>query len=56
VENDLGVSRTFDLSPSMASLKVPPEFLQAGTAYKFEVLAIASNRNRTVTEGTFVTP
>lgn len=56
VENGLGVSRTIDLSPSMASLKVPPEFLTAGAEYTFEVLAIAANGNRTITEGTFVTP
>jgi len=40
----------------MASLKVPPEFLTAGAEYTFEVLAIAANGNRTITEGTFVTP
>lgn len=52
---DGGASMTVDLSTSARSLKVPPEFLQADTEYKFEVLAISENGNRTITERTFKT-
>jgi hypothetical protein len=54
-DEDLGVEMAVDLRPSVTSLKVPPEFLQPGTEYKVEVLAIATNGNKTITEGTFVT-
>jgi hypothetical protein len=30
---------------------VPPEFLEVGTVYKFEVLAIEAGGNQTITEG-----
>lgn len=45
-----------DLPASVTSLKVPPEFfLQADTIHKFEVLAIESGRNQTITSGEFKT-
>ncbi|MDQ3698877.1 MAG: fibronectin type III domain-containing protein [Gemmatimonadota bacterium] len=56
VENEaLGVALTVDVPPSVTSMQVPPAFLQPGTTYKAEVLAIAANGNKTITEGTFVT-
>lgn len=56
VENDdLGVGMTVDLLGSTTSLQVPPTFLEPGREYKVEVLAIAGNGNRTITEGTFNT-
>ena len=56
-DNDqLGTAlRTFDikLPPSsrpIQSVTVPPEFLEPGTEYKFEVLAIEAGGNQTITE------
>jgi fibronectin type III domain protein len=37
------------------SVKVPPEFLEPGTDYNFEVLAIEAGGNQTITEGSFRT-
>jgi len=50
-------SRTFDVNlPGTAtSVTVPPEFLEPGTAYIFEVLAIEIGGNQTITEGSFST-
>jgi hypothetical protein len=57
-DNDqLGAApRTFDIklpatSAPTQSVTVPPEFLEAGTEYKFEVLAIEAGGNQTITEG-----
>jgi hypothetical protein len=36
-------------------LTIPAEFLEPGTEYAFEILAIADNGNQTITEGCFVT-
>jgi hypothetical protein len=36
-------------------LRVPPQFLQPGMEYKIEILTIAENGNRIITEGTFET-
>lgn len=36
-------------------VRIPPEFLQPGTDYKFEVLAIERSGNQTITEGEFST-
>jgi hypothetical protein len=44
-----------DLPASDSSVTVPAEFLDPGTDYKFEVLAIADNANQTIHEGTFTT-
>ncbi|HEV8577742.1 MAG TPA: fibronectin type III domain-containing protein [Thermoanaerobaculia bacterium] len=37
------------------SVTVPPQFLEAGTDYKFEVLAIEAGGNQTISEGSFRT-
>lgn len=43
------------LPATASSLKVPPEFLEAGKPYKFEVLAIEVGGNQSITEGEFST-
>ena len=53
--SDLGVELSADVKPPATRLTVPPEFLQRGTQYTVEVLAIATNRNKTITQGSFVT-
>ncbi|MCI0452652.1 MAG: hypothetical protein L0Z51_09745 [Candidatus Latescibacteria bacterium] len=56
VENDAtGMSMEVTVSSSTSSLHVPPTFLEPNTEYKAEILAIAPNGNRTITESTFVT-
>lgn len=42
-----------DLPATARQLTVPPEFLQRGTDYKVEVLAIESSGNQTLTEKSF---
>jgi hypothetical protein len=58
-DNDqLGVApRIFDVKlPTVTSVTVPPEFLEPGTQYKFEVLVIEAGGNQSITEGNpFVT-
>lgn len=44
-----------DLPASVTAVTVPAEFLEPGTDYKFEVLAIAEGGDQTITEGTFTT-
>lgn len=44
-----------DLPASDTSVTVSPEFLEPGTDYKFEVLAIADSHNQTIHEGSFST-
>jgi hypothetical protein len=56
LENAREIAVSFDLDPLTTSLTVPSDFLEPGTAYRVDVLAIASNGNRTVTETAFVTP
>ncbi|MCZ6695606.1 MAG: hypothetical protein O7A63_03600 [Acidobacteria bacterium] len=46
---------TADLGPTTTSVTVPPEFMQPGTAYKFEVLAIEASGNQTISEREFET-
>jgi len=50
-------SQTLDIHmpASVTAMRVPHEFLQPKTAYKFEVLAIADNGNQTITASTFST-
>ncbi len=57
VEREEGDLRVFsvEVDPSTTSVTVPPEFMQAGTAYKYEVLAIESGGNRTISEREFET-
>ncbi|MGH9160088.1 MAG: fibronectin type III domain-containing protein [Vicinamibacteraceae bacterium] len=40
---------------SVNSVTVPPEFLEPGVEYPFEVLAIEAGRNQTITESSFST-
>lgn len=49
--------RTFsvDLPASATDVTVPPEFLESGTEYKFEVLAIEVSGNQTISESFFCT-
>jgi len=49
--------RTFqvDLPASATSLRIAPEYLQAGTAYGFEVIAWETGGNHTISEGSFTT-
>jgi hypothetical protein len=54
-------ARRFDVTvPAKAMdnhVTVPPEFLQPGTEYSFEILAIEQGGNQTITEGApFTTP
>ena len=45
-------TRVFDVKlPNVTSVTVPLEFLEAGTEYKFEVLAIEEGGNQSITEG-----
>jgi Fibronectin type III domain len=59
-DNDqLGAAtRVFDVKlPNVTSVTVPAQFLESNTEYKFEVLAIETGGNQSITEGTpFVTP
>jgi hypothetical protein len=53
-DNDqLGAAtRIFDVKlPNVTSITVPPEFLEAGKEYNFEVLAIEAGGNQSITEG-----
>lgn len=43
------------VSGSVTSMRVPHEFLQPGTDYKFEVLAIEEGGNQTISSGEFST-
>jgi hypothetical protein len=54
-DEEAGTELTVDLPGDVTSLRIPQGFLEAGTEYKVEVLAIAENGNKTITEGTFVT-
>ena len=56
LENARGIAMGFDLHPSTTSFVVPAELLEPDTAYQVDVVAIAANGNRTVTESAFVTP
>jgi hypothetical protein len=59
-DNDqLGAApRIFDIKlPNVTHVTVPPEFLESGKEYNFEVLAIEDGGNQSITEGDpFVTP
>jgi hypothetical protein len=48
-------SSSFRLPAAQTSLKVPPEILERGTEYEFEVLAIEAGGNQTITASSFVT-
>jgi hypothetical protein len=59
-DNDqLGAApRIFDVKlPTVTNVTVPPQFLELGKEYNFEVLAIEAGGNQSITEGDpFVTP
>ncbi len=57
VETDEGKLRIFtaDMGPDATSVTVPAEFLEPGTEYKFEVLAIEASGNQTISERPFET-
>lgn len=44
-----------ELESDETSLRVPEEFMDPGTDYKAEILAIGTNSNKTITETTFST-
>jgi hypothetical protein len=48
-------SFSVDLPAETTSVWVSPDFLESGTEYKVEVLAIASSGNQTITQGSFAT-
>jgi hypothetical protein len=50
-----GLHRSFeaDVPPGVTSLTVSPEFLEGGSEYKVEVLAIEASGNKTITEREF---
>jgi hypothetical protein len=52
---DHGRSLSHDLPPETTSVPVPPDFLEPGTDYLFQVLAIEAGGNQTITEGVFDT-
>ena len=57
IEKEEGTLRVFkaDMGPDDTTVTVPPEFLQADTAYKFEVLAKEASGNQTISEREFAT-
>ena len=54
IEKTTSTSST-KLPGTTTSVTVPPEFLQPGTEYGFEVLAIDRSGNQTITSTSFVT-
>ncbi len=57
VERESPSLRVFsaDVGPTTTRVTVSPEFLQPGTAYKFEVLAVETSGNQTISEREFQT-
>jgi hypothetical protein len=56
-DEDEGPARKFtvEVSGTTTSVTVPPEFMESGTAYKWEVLAIETSGNQTISESEFET-
>jgi Fibronectin type III domain len=52
---DRGRSLSLELPPETTSVQVPPDFLEPGTDYVFQVVAIEAGGNQTITEGVFDT-
>ena len=52
---DRGRSLSLELPPETTSVQVPPDFLEPGTDYLFQVFAIEAGGNQTITEGVFDT-
>lgn len=55
IDETLGLEMTVDLAAAVTSVQVPVSFLRRDTQYKAEVLAIGTNGNKTISEGTFRT-
>ena len=57
VERDEDPVKVFkaDVSPTTTSITVPEEFLESGTPYKWEVLAVEASDNQTISEAEFET-
>lgn len=55
VRDDGSAEFSADLPPTATSIVVPPEFVEAGTEYKAEVLAIEASGNQTLSEIAFST-
>ena len=53
--DDDGMSFKVDLGRDATRVRVPPEFMDPATQYKFEVLAIEKNGNRTASKREFTT-
>lgn len=52
---DKGVEVFAELGPGATSFTVPTEFTEGGADYKAEILAVAMNGNKTITEIEFST-
>ncbi|MGI0016962.1 MAG: hypothetical protein ACREBU_26365 [Nitrososphaera sp.] len=52
---DIGASMELNVSAPVTSLHVPPTFLRPNTKYDAEVLSIAANGNKNITQGSFIT-
>ncbi len=54
---DVSPKRVFSIHvpASVTSIMVPPQFLESGLEYKFEVLSIETGRNQTIHESFFYT-
>ena len=52
---DRGRSLSLDLPAETTSVQVPPDFLEPGTDYLFQVVAIEAGGNQTLAEGVFDT-
>ncbi len=52
---DSGFSISVELGPDATSVTIPSEFMEAGADYKAEILSIAMNGNKTITEIEFST-
>jgi hypothetical protein len=54
-QDELGHVFDVTVSASTTRMTIPPQFLRPGREYKIEILSIAENGNRTITESTFRT-
>jgi Fibronectin type III domain len=52
---DRGRNLSLELPPETTSVLVPPDFLEPGTDYLFQVFAIEAGGNQTISEGVFDT-
>lgn len=56
VENeDTELSLSAEVGPSVTSLRIPRQFMDPGSDYKVEILAISTNGNKTIAEHAFST-